>query len=157
MRPGDDLYTDSLVSVTLDTGTYVCHLQCLPHDVWDLDGVSPTVLTPVKNNAGKTGYLYVHDAKDCSLIGVAEPLVALKNERTLPTAAGVVIRPGPNGGVSASLWRLIHARACLGAGDRREPANSDPCADRGPSRGVARALLVQRITDRDCYMLGAHG
>jgi len=57
VRPGDNLYTDSLVSVTLDTGTYVCHLQYLPQDVWDLDGVSPTVLTPVKNNAGKTGYL----------------------------------------------------------------------------------------------------
>jgi glucose dehydrogenase len=27
VRPGDNLYTDSLVSVTLDTGTYVCHLQ----------------------------------------------------------------------------------------------------------------------------------
>jgi hypothetical protein len=73
-----------------------------PHDVWDLDAVSPTVLTPVKNNAGKTGYLCVHDAKDCSLICVSEPLVALKNERMFATAEGVVIRPGPNGGVSAS-------------------------------------------------------
>src|SRR5262249_27666137 len=70
------------------------------------------VLTPVKNragetvpgliHAGKTGYLYVHDARDCSLIRVSEPLVEVKNERALPTAEGVVIRPGPNGGVSAS-------------------------------------------------------
>ena len=58
------------------------------------------VHTLVKNNAGKTGYLYVQDAKDCSLIRVSEPLVALKNERMLPTAEGVVIRPGPNAGVS---------------------------------------------------------
>lgn len=111
-RPGDNLYTDSLVSLDLDTGKYVCHLQYVPHDVWDLDAVSPTVLTAVKNRAGeivpgvihggKTGYLYVHDARDCSLIRVSDPLIEVKNERALPTAAGVVMRPGPNGGVSAS-------------------------------------------------------
>jgi len=112
VRPGDNLYTDSLVSVDLDTGKYVCHLQYVPHDIWDLDAVSPTVLTPVKNkagvtvpgviHAGKTGYLYVHDARDCSLIRVSEPLIQVQNERALPTAEGVPIRPGPNGGVSAS-------------------------------------------------------
>ena len=111
-RPGDNLYTDSLVSVDLDTGKYVCHLQYVPHDLWDLDAVSPTVLTPVRNragaivpgviHAGKTGYLYVHDARDCSLIRVSRPLIEVKNERALPTAEGVVMRPGPNGGVSAS-------------------------------------------------------
>jgi alcohol dehydrogenase (cytochrome c) len=112
VRPGDNLYTDSLVSIDLDTGKYVCHLQYVPHDIWDLDSVSPTVLTPVKNqagaivpgviHAGKTGYLYVHDARDCSLIRVSEALIDVKNERALPTAEGVVVRPGPNGGVSAS-------------------------------------------------------
>src|SRR6185437_7900878 len=44
VRPGDNLYTDSLVSLDLDTGKYVCHFQYVPHDVWDLDAVSPTVL-----------------------------------------------------------------------------------------------------------------
>src|SRR5207342_15313 len=44
IRPGDNLYTESLVSVDLDTGKYVCHFQFIPHDVWDLDAVSPTVL-----------------------------------------------------------------------------------------------------------------
>src|ERR1041385_9043865 len=78
VRPGDNLYTDSLVSVDLETGKYVCHLQYIPHDIWDLDAVSPAVLTPVTDkagkripgvlHAGKSGYLYVHDAKDCSLI-----------------------------------------------------------------------------------------
>jgi glucose dehydrogenase len=112
VRPGDNLYTDSLVSVDLETGKYVCHLQYLPHDVWDLDAVSPTVLTPVRSragvsvpgviHAGKTGYLYVHDARDCRLIRVSEPLIEVKNERALPTSAGVIIRPGPNGGISAS-------------------------------------------------------
>src|SRR4029077_8193801 len=35
LRPGDNLYTDSLVSLDLDTGKYVCHFQYIAHDVWD--------------------------------------------------------------------------------------------------------------------------
>jgi len=73
--------------------------------------VSPAVLTPVADkagkkipgvlHAGKSGYLYVHDAKDCSVIR-STGLVEAKNERALPTKEGVVIRPGLNGGVSAT-------------------------------------------------------
>src|ERR1700722_15037024 len=47
VRPGDNLYTDSLVSLDLDTGKYVCHFQYIAHDLWDLDAVSPTVITRV--------------------------------------------------------------------------------------------------------------
>jgi PQQ-dependent dehydrogenase (methanol/ethanol family) len=111
VRPGDNLYTDSLVSVDLETGKYICHLQYIPHDIWDMDAVSPAVLTPVADkagkqipgvlHAGKSGYLYVHDAKDCSLIR-STGLVEAKNERALPTKEGVTIRPGLNGGVSAT-------------------------------------------------------
>src|SRR5277367_3529849 len=88
VRPGDNLYTDSLVSVDLETGKYICHLQCIPHDIWDMDAVSAAVLTTVLDqagkqipgvlHAGKSGYLYVHDAKDCSLIR-STGLVEAKN------------------------------------------------------------------------------
>ena len=73
MRPGDNLYTDSLVAVDLDTGKYVCHFQYIAHDVWDLDAVSPPILVDVADkdgklipgvlHAGKTGHVYVHDRK----------------------------------------------------------------------------------------------
>ena len=53
-RPGDNLYTDSLVSLDLETGKYVCHFQYIAHDVWDLDAVSPPVLVDVKDKNGKT-------------------------------------------------------------------------------------------------------
>ena len=36
IRPGDNLYTNSLVAVDLDTGKYKCHFQYIAHDVWDL-------------------------------------------------------------------------------------------------------------------------
>src|SRR6478736_6697609 len=53
IRPGDNLYTESLVSLDLDTGKYVCHLQYIPHDVWDLDPAAPPILVDVKNTHGK--------------------------------------------------------------------------------------------------------
>ena len=47
-RPGDNLYTDSIVAVDLDKGTYKCHFQYIAHDVWDLDAVSPPILVDVE-------------------------------------------------------------------------------------------------------------
>ena len=44
MRPGDNLYTNSLVAVDLNTGKYKCHFQYIAHDVWDLDAVSPPII-----------------------------------------------------------------------------------------------------------------
>jgi len=112
VRPGDNLYTDSLVSLDLDTGKYVCHFQYVPHDVWDLDAVSPTVLVNVKGkdgktipgllHAGKTGHIYVHDRKDCSLIRFSEAMVPQENMWVLPTATGARMQPGANGGVEWS-------------------------------------------------------
>jgi alcohol dehydrogenase (cytochrome c) len=108
LRPGDNLYTDSLVSVDLATGKYVCHFQYIAHDLWDLDAVSPTVITRAAGkdgkptevilHAGKTGHLYVNDAKDCSLIRFSEAMIPQENMWTLPTAAGARMLPGANGG-----------------------------------------------------------
>ena len=121
VRPGDNLYTDSLVSLDLDTGKYVCHLQYIPHDVWDLDAVSPTILTtvadktgkPIKGvlHAGKTGHVYVHDAKDCSLIRYSEAMVPQENMWVLPTKEGARMLPGANGGVE---WSPMATNPTLG-------------------------------------------
>ena len=112
VRPGDNLYTDSLVSLDLDTGKYVCHFQYIAHDLWDLDATSPTVLAeavgkdgkPMKvvMEAGKTGHIYVNDAKDCSLIRFSEAMVPQENMWTLPTKDGARMLPGANGGVEWS-------------------------------------------------------
>jgi alcohol dehydrogenase (cytochrome c) len=112
VRPGDNLYTDSLVSLDLDTGKYACHFQYIPHDVWDLDAVSPPVLLNVMGkdgktvpgviHAGKTGHIYVQDRKDCSLIRFSEAMVAQENMWVLPTKEGARMLPGANGGVEWS-------------------------------------------------------
>ncbi len=125
IRPGDNLYTNSLVAVDLDTGDYQCHFQYIAHDVWDLDAVSPPVITEVRDDngkqvkgilhGGKTGYVYVHRADDCSLIRFSEPMVSQESRWTLPTAEGARMLPGANGGVEWSpiaidpLQRLSYA------------------------------------------------
>ena len=118
LRPGDNLYTNSLVSVDLDTGKLACYFQYIAHDLWDLDDTSPTVLVDVKDksgktvpgvlHAGKTGYIYVNDRKDCSLIRYSDPMVSQKDRWTLPSPTqpldpkAAKMFPGANGGVEWS-------------------------------------------------------
>ena len=121
VRPGDNLYTDSLVSVDLDTGKYVCHFQYVAHDVWDVDSVSPAVLVDAKDkdgkmvpavmHAGKTGHIYVHNRNDCSLIRFSEAMVPQENMWTLPTKDGARMLPGANGGVE---WSPMATNPSLG-------------------------------------------
>ncbi len=112
LRPGDNLYTNSLLAVDLATGKYRCHFQYIAHDVWDLDAVSPPIITTVMDkdgtmvkgvlHGGKTGYVYVHRASDCSLIRFSEPMVSQESRWTLPTKDGARMLPGANGGVEWS-------------------------------------------------------
>ncbi len=121
IRPGDNLYTDSLVSVDLETGKYVCHFQYIAHDVWDLDSVSPPILVDVKDkdgnmvpgviHGGKTGNVYVHKRDDCSLIRFSEAMVDQTGMWTLPTAEGAPMLPGANGGVE---WSVMAVNPELG-------------------------------------------
>jgi PQQ-dependent dehydrogenase (methanol/ethanol family) len=111
-RPGDNLYTNSIVAIDLDKGTHKCHFQYIAHDVWDLDAVSPPILVDVNDKAGKTipgvihggktGHIYVHDRKDCSLIRFSEAMIPQENMWVLPTAQGARMLPGANGGVEWS-------------------------------------------------------
>ncbi|HEX5386437.1 MAG TPA: PQQ-binding-like beta-propeller repeat protein [Gemmatimonadales bacterium] len=112
IRPGDNLYTDALVALDLDNGTYKCHFQYVPHDVWDLDAVSPTILIDAKDKSGKmipavmhggkTGHVYVHDRSNCQLIRYSEAMIPQENMWVLPEPNGARMLPGANGGVEWS-------------------------------------------------------
>ena len=111
-RPGDNLYTDSMVAIDLNTGAYKWHYQYVSHDVWDLDAVSPVILTEAKGkdgkmrkvaiHGGKTGHVYVHDRATGELIRFSDAMVPQENMWVLPTAAGARMLPGANGGVEWS-------------------------------------------------------
>ncbi len=112
VRPGDNLYTDSMVAIDLDTGAYKWHYQYIAHDVWDLDSVSPPILTQAKDGSGKmvdvvihggkTGHIYVHERNSGKLIRFSEAMIPQENMWALPTKDGARMLPGANGGVEWS-------------------------------------------------------
>ena len=128
-RPGDNLYTDSIVAVDLNTGKYKWHYQYVAHDVWDVDAVSPVILTEAKGkdgkmvkvaiHGGKTGFVYVHDRATGELIRLSEPMVPIDGMWTLPTKEGAKMMLGANGGVEWSPMainpetRLVYAANLL--------------------------------------------
>ncbi len=111
-RPGDNLYTNSMIAVDLDTGKYKWHYQYIAHDVWDLDAVSPPILVDVKDkngkmipgviHGGKTGHIYVHDRSNGNLIRFSEAMVSQEGLWSLPTPEGTRMSLGANGGVEWS-------------------------------------------------------
>ena len=110
-RPGDNLYTSSLVAVDAATGAYRWHYQQVPHDSWGYDVASPPVLfdislngepVPVIGQAGKTGWFYVHDRRNGKFLYKSEAFVPQNNMFTLPTEEGNVIYPGVLGGANWS-------------------------------------------------------
>ena len=108
VRPGDNLYTESIVAVDLKTGKHKWHFQQVPHDVWDLDTTSPVVLFDAKDSsgtavkavaqAGKTGWVYVLDRATGKPIRRTSAFVPQQNMFAQPTVKGVRMLPGANGG-----------------------------------------------------------
>jgi len=69
-RPGDNLFTASVLALDARTGAYRWHFQQVRHDIWDYDAPNPTILfdavvdgVPRKGIAqvSKSGYLYILD------------------------------------------------------------------------------------------------
>jgi len=108
IRPGDNLYTNSVVALELETGKLRWYFQEVPHDVWDYDPISPVVLMDVRDasgqvvpavaQAGKTGWVYVLDRRTGRPIRRSEPFVPQNNMFARPTREGTFVQPGGNGG-----------------------------------------------------------
>src|SRR6185503_8854857 len=69
-RPGDNLYSDSLVAINAKTGKRVWHFQMVHHDLWEYDNVGPPTLADLTVDGrkikaviqpNKNGFLYVLD------------------------------------------------------------------------------------------------
>lgn len=67
-RPGDNLFSDSIVAVDAMTGEYMWHFQTVHHDLWDFDMPNPPVLidverhgrsVPALTSVGKTAWVYI--------------------------------------------------------------------------------------------------
>jgi len=97
-RPGDNLYSDSLVAINAKTGKRVWHFQMVHHDLWEYDNVGPPTLGDITVNGrrikaviqpNKNGFLYVLDRTNGTPVWpITERPVApstVPGERTSPT------------------------------------------------------------------------
>ena len=96
VRPGDNLFTVSIVAIDAKTGKYKWHFQEVHHDMWDYDAPNPVILFDVMIDgkmrkglaqAGKTGFVYILDRTNGKpLIGIYEkPVMQNAEAHTSPT------------------------------------------------------------------------
>src|SRR6516164_4178637 len=100
-RPGDNLFSSSIVAITLE-GKYAWHFQQVHHDLWDFDCPSPVILFEQTYEgqlrkgiaeACKTGWIYILDRTDGRpLIGIDERPVEQE-----PRNATAATQPFPKG------------------------------------------------------------
>ena len=86
--PGDALFTNSIMAVDAETGSYQWHYQTVPEDAWDYDAAMPLIVTDLEREgqaprtkrrrvvmqAPKNGFFYVLDARTGELLA-ADPIV----------------------------------------------------------------------------------
>jgi alcohol dehydrogenase (cytochrome c) len=116
IRPGDNLWTESVVAISATDGEFKWGYQEVPHDVWDLDAVSPPAIATVGGRkavveAGKTGFVYVLDAGTGKLIRRSAAFVPQQYMYAQPTPEGTFMLPGANGGEE---WSPIAVHRELG-------------------------------------------
>ncbi|HUF34771.1 MAG TPA: PQQ-binding-like beta-propeller repeat protein [Gemmatimonadales bacterium] len=107
-RPGDNLYTNSIVALDYRTGELKWYYQQIPHDVWDLDTASPVMLVEVADStgtrvkavaqAGKHGWVDIVDRRSGKPLRRSRNFVPQENMYALPTEKGTRMLPGANGG-----------------------------------------------------------
>ncbi len=107
-RPGDNLYSGSLVALDAETGELDWHTQYLPQDVWGLSGGSPPFLFDRGGDrfvafAGRTGWVYVFRASDGQPVLRSDNFVPQEGMFARPTPGEAVrVAPGLNGGNAGS-------------------------------------------------------
>ena len=75
VRPGDNLYTDSVVAIDVDSGEKQWHYQCTPHDLWDYDSNMESILfekgdRKLLAHFDKNGYFFILDRTNGDLVSV---------------------------------------------------------------------------------------
>ncbi len=121
LRPGDNLYTDSVVALDADTGKRKWHFQFSPNDAFDFDSVQIPVLADLKWKGkdrkamlwgNRNGFFYVLDratgqfllgqpfVKQTWAVGLDEQGRPIKVPGKAPSPQGTLIYPGVQGGTN---------------------------------------------------------
>ncbi len=149
-RPGDNLFSDSLVVLRADSGERVWHFQAVHHDLWDYDVASQPLLTTLERDGRaidvvvqltKTSFVYVFERETGEPVFPIEeravPASDIPGERAAATQP-FPSRPGPLSPVHAltraDLWAHTpgHLEGCAAmlAGLRNEGIYTPP-SERG--------------------------
>jgi alcohol dehydrogenase (cytochrome c) len=102
VRPGDNLFSVSIVAVDAHSGEYRWHFQQVHHDIWDYDSPNPVVLFDAQINGrerrglvqvSKTGWAYILDRE------TGEPLIGIEERPVMQEArqATAATQPYPLG------------------------------------------------------------
>ena len=120
-RKGDNLYSDSVVALDVDTGKLKWHFQFTPHDLHDWDAVQIPVLLDLEYQgrprkllawANRNGFFYLLDRTDGKFL-FGKPFIQVTWAKEIgpdgrpvrlpngdPTPEGTYICPGPAGGTN---------------------------------------------------------
>ncbi|MFL2839477.1 MAG: PQQ-binding-like beta-propeller repeat protein [Pseudohongiellaceae bacterium] len=116
-RPGDNLYSDSVLALDADTGELEWYFQFTPNDAYDYDSVQVPLLADIEWQgearkvmlwANRNGYFYVLDRTDGEFL-LGEPYVRVnwssgldEDGRPIPTPQpeGMPTFPGNQGGTN---------------------------------------------------------
>lgn len=125
VRPGDNLYTNSIVALNARTGRLLWYYQEVPHDIWEYEASSPPVLldaldatgkrVPAVGEAGRTGWLYILDRRNGKLVRLSKPLVSNQTLFDVPRKEPGAIR----GIVSPLAYDPVRRLAFITAADIR--------------------------------------
>ena len=120
-RKGDNLYSDSVVALDVDTGQLKWHFQFTPHDVWDWDAVQIPVLADLEFQgrqrklmmwANRNAYYYLLDretgeflqgrpfAKQTWSKGLDSKGRPMVKDGMKPSKKGTLVYPGVGGGTN---------------------------------------------------------
>jgi glucose dehydrogenase len=145
-RPGDNLFSNTLVAVNVETGKRLWHFQTVHHDLWDYDLPPAPVLfdivkdgrtIPALAQSGKLGFMFILDrTTGTPIYDVVERPVAkgdVPGEWYSPTQP-IPVKPPPVARVSLSKEDLVrptdtspeHAAACSKIWDDTKYFNSGP-------------------------------
>src|SRR5579863_4344590 len=121
VRPGDNLYSSSVIALDADTGRLKWHFQFTPHDVHDWDAVQVPVLVDADLRGrrrklmywgNRNAFFYVLDRETGEFL-MAKPFVTqtwaeridetgrpVLKPNTSPSREGALVSPGPEGGTN---------------------------------------------------------
>jgi PQQ-dependent dehydrogenase (methanol/ethanol family) len=153
-RPGDNLFTTSVIALNPDTGALKFYHQELPHDAWDFDSAVGEFVMIDRDgkklvvHPNKGGHVFVYDRKDAKIVnvwqlvqninfvkGIDPKTGALIGRRDLPLGKHTNLCPGHRGRHELELRSLqpedgplLQDRPGMVHGSRSHQDDADPRA-----------------------------